>query len=204
MGTILRMGVRDTYALLEDFAWYLLILAELAANVSTTHGDEIATQMIDICVRVPLVRPYAVTMALSLLDRSSAPNAGGEAEASTEQAMQIEVAPAVVGACAYIVGEYSDSFEAPAEPQLKQAVRALLVAKHVQNLAPAVQSQCVWAAMKIYIGASKHAPGAVNDIHNVVSESLPTFLVSTQVDVAERAALSLHLSGSFKGDAANV
>jgi len=200
MGTILRMGARDRYALLEDFAWYLLILAELAGSVDTVHGAEIAEQMIDISARVAAVRPYAVTMALTLLDRSSSASSG---DAESGDHIQADVSPPVIGACAYIVGEYSDSFDSP-EALLVKAVKALVVPKHIQNLAPSIQTQCVWAAMKIYLGASKHTPVAVTEIHDILVDKLPAFLLSTHVDVAERAALALHLVNHFKGDAQNV
>lgn len=204
MGTILRMGARDQYALLEDFAWYLLILAEIAGNVDTIHADQIAEQMIDITVRVSLVRPYAMTMALSLLDRSSGVASGGDADAGNADAAPMDVAPPVIGACAYIVGEYHASFDGPADALFVKAGKALLMNKHIQTLEPAIQTQCVWAAMKLYLGAPKHAPGAIPELYDMLLEKLPAFLQSTQVDVAERAALSLHLVNHFKSDAANV
>lgn len=200
MGTILRMGSRDRYALLEDFAWYLLILAEIAGNVESAHGDKIAEQMIDISVRVQAVRPYAVTMALTLLDRSSV----AEAEPGNTESAPHDVAPSVIGACAYIVGEYHAGFDSPADAFFVKAAKALLVPKHVQTLEPSIQTQCVWAAMKLYLGAPKFAPSAVAELHEMLLDKLPSFLQSTHVDVAERAALSLHMVNHFKGEAANV
>jgi len=206
MGTVLRMGARDRYALLEDFAWYLLILAEIARNIDTAHADMVADQMIDIVVRVPLVRPYAVTLALGLLDRSSASSTSADTEANivNKDSGSMDLATPVVGACAYIIGEYHEAFEAPAEAMFVKAAKAMLVPKQIQNLEPAIQTQCVWAVTKIYLGASKHAPGAVKEIYELLAEKLPAFIQSTHVDVAERAALSLHLANFSKGDAAKV
>jgi len=75
LGTILRMGVRDRYALVEDFAWYLLVLADMSRSVDSVHAGEIAEQFTDITVRVAQVRTYSVTLALSLLDRDAVASA---------------------------------------------------------------------------------------------------------------------------------
>lgn len=203
LGTLLRMGARDRYALLEDFAWYLLVLAEISANVDSIYGDQIAEQMIDISVRVEAVRPYAVTMALTLLDRASSVVAVTGTDAESGDAAPVGVAPPVIGACAFILGEYHGSFDSPSEQLFVKAAKALL-SRHVQSLEPAIQTQCVWAAMKLYLGAPRHAVDAVAELHELLVEKLPFFLQSTQVDVAERAALSLHLVNHFKGDAASV
>lgn len=48
------MGARDQYVLVEDFGWYLLILADVA-KTKTTHGATVATQFLDIAVRVAQV-----------------------------------------------------------------------------------------------------------------------------------------------------
>ena len=55
VGTILRMGCRDRYALVEDFALYLLILADIARNSDSGHSSVVAEQIVDIVVRVPQV-----------------------------------------------------------------------------------------------------------------------------------------------------
>jgi AP-3 complex subunit delta-1 len=178
MGTILRMGARDRYALLEDFAWYLLILAEIARNLDSAHANLVAEQMIDISVRVPLVRPYAVTLALSLLDRSATATTSSDAEAATStntDTGSADIATPVVGACAYIIGEYHDSFDSHVEAMFVKAAKALLVPKHIQNLEPVIQTQCVWAATKLYLGAAKYATGAVVDLQELLLEKLPVF-----------------------------
>jgi len=210
MGTILRMGGRDRYALLEDFAWYLLILAEIARNLDSVHATLVSEQMIDITVRVTQVRPYAVTLALSLLDRSATSSASSgdtiDAPASTVAAKDgvLDIAEPVVGACAWILGEYYEAFDPPDEKLYVRAVKALLAPKHIQALEPAIQTQCVWAASKLYLGSAKCAPGAVAELREILSTNLPAFIQSTHVDVAERASLALHLASFFKADVESV
>jgi len=213
VGTILRMGARDRYALLEDFAWYLLILAEVARNLDSAHAGQVAEQMIDIAARVEQVRPYAAALALGLLGGGFSP--GGLGSPSGGNASEVgaggkdggsapEVATPVVGACAWIIGEYHEAFESPVDATYVRAARALLAPKHIQAYEPAIQTQCIWAAAKLYLGAAKHAPGAVLDLQELLTVHLPTFIQSTHVDVSERATLALHLASFFKGDAEQI
>jgi len=210
VGTILRMGGRDRYALVEDFPWYLLVLAELARNTETAHAAEIAEQFVDISVRVAQVRPYTVALALSLLDGSlAAPelldgdNPLGDSSHRAKEGC-LDTATQVVGACAWVIGEFAVAVEQPAETTFVKAAQALLVPKHIQSLEPAIQTQCIWAATKIYLVAPAHAPGALTELHGILEAQLPVFIQSTHVDVSERATLSLHLAKSLNVAAASV
>lgn len=201
--TVLRMGAKDRYALVEDFPWYLFVLADMARSVDSTFGSQVADQFQDIALRVPGVRPCAVELALSLLDGSLCLDDGGQARASkpvsAEGAMLIS-AP-VVGACAWLLGEYHGAFEAvAAKEKLVRAVSALLGSPSRQSVSAASLAQCVWAAAKIYLGAPQHAPGAIEDLYALLEERLPTFVQSTHVDVSERAKLTLHLVRCLKTD----
>ncbi|CAE7746290.1 Ap3d1 [Symbiodinium pilosum] len=194
LGTILRMGSRDRYALVEDFAWYLLILGEISRNLDSSHAETVAEQFVDICVRVPQVRPYAVTLALSLLD---APSAGDGAEGADKAS---PVSSAMIGACAWTLGEYCGDLEKPAEASFLSGARCLLASKGIQALDAYIQTRCVWAATKLYINAPHHAPDAVSQLHEMLNASLPAFVRSTHVDVSERSSLVLHMASFFKAD----
>ncbi|CAE7456445.1 Ap3d1 [Symbiodinium natans] len=194
IGTILRMGARDRYALVEDFAWYLLILGEISRNMDSSYSDTVAEQFVDICVRVPQVRPYAVTLALSLLD---SPQAGDE---GTEKASVGPVSNAMIGACAWTLGEYCGDLEQPAEASFLSGARCLLAGKGIQALDASIQTRCVWAATKLYINSPHHAPGVVPQLHELLNASLPAFVRSTHVDVSERSSLVLQMASFFKAD----
>lgn len=204
INTILRMGARDRYALVEDFAWYLFVLADLSRNLNSVHAGHVAEQFVDVALRVPQVRPAAVMIALGLLDRSSpsgfsSSDLGSTTAASIKDGL-LDVSTAMIGACAWIVGEYHGAFEEPRDAQLLKAAKALLTTK--QALEPSIQAQCVWAATKLYLGSAQHAPGAVQPLHELLNTSLPSFVRSTHVDVSERAALALHVSTYCKAEAA--
>lgn len=208
LGTILRMGARDRYALVEDFAWYLLVLADISRNVESEHSAEVAEQFTDITVRVAAVRPYSVALALSLLDRDAATAVTTSAtdEEQTPSPGSFDVCAPMIGACAWVIGEYHKDFESPAEASYLKAARALLASKQTASLEPAIQAQCIWAATKLFLGALKFTPGVVPDLRALLLEHLPGFVASTHVDVSERATLSSHLvrylSEGSDGDAA--
>jgi len=208
VGTILRMGARDRYALIEDFAWYLLILVEVARNLDSAHAGQVAEQMIDIAARVEQVRPYAVALALGLLSGAASGGGGGAASEVSAGAKDggsaPEVATPVVGACAWIIGEYHEAFDSPVDATYVRAARALLAPKYIQAYEPAIQTQCIWAAAKLYFGAAKLAPSVVHDLQEMLTTHLPSFIQSTHVDVSERATLALHLANFFKVDAEKI
>eukprot|EP00929_Paragymnodinium_shiwhaense_P048254 TRINITY_DN24421_c0_g1_i1.p1 TRINITY_DN24421_c0_g1~~TRINITY_DN24421_c0_g1_i1.p1 ORF type:complete len:1074 (+),score=312.77 TRINITY_DN24421_c0_g1_i1:150-3371(+) len=205
VGTILRMGERDRYALVEDFPWYLLVLAEMARNQDSTHAKQVAEQFVDITVRVSGVRPVAVTLALGLVDGSLTASATEDGPGSSPVAEGcIDICSPMIGACAWIIGEYHESFDAPADAVFVKAAKALLLPKHVQSLEASVQTQCVWAAVKLYLGSPKFASGSLVEMHELMEQNLPGFIQSTAVDVSERATLSLHLSRFLKADMPKV
>eukprot|EP00441_Pelagodinium_beii_P042722 CAMPEP_0197631922 /NCGR_PEP_ID=MMETSP1338-20131121/8918_1 /TAXON_ID=43686 ORGANISM="Pelagodinium beii, Strain RCC1491" /NCGR_SAMPLE_ID=MMETSP1338 /ASSEMBLY_ACC=CAM_ASM_000754 /LENGTH=1034 /DNA_ID=CAMNT_0043203463 /DNA_START=17 /DNA_END=3121 /DNA_ORIENTATION=- len=200
VGTILSMGARDRYALVEDFAWYLLILGEIGRSTDSAHAETVAVQFVDICMRVPQVRPYAITLALGLLD-ATAPRASSELSNAPAES---PLAMPMVGACAWLLGEYHADVEKPAEANFMSAAKILLNAKTVQALDPCVQTQCIWAATKLYLSSPQHAAGAVTELHSLLNSSLPAFVRSTHVDVSERASLALHIATFYKADASRV
>ncbi|CAK0873041.1 unnamed protein product [Prorocentrum cordatum] len=208
VGTILRMGGRDRYALVEDFAWYLLVLADISRSLDSAHSSQtclqVAEQFTDIAARVPQVRPYATTLALGLVDRTTPADQtppGGDAEqGAAKDAGALDVAVPMIGACAWTLGEYFDAFEGPLEATFLRAARALLVPKAIQALEPTIQSQCVWATAKLYMGSATVAPGACAELHELLVAHLPAFIKSTHVDVSERATLAMNLASFFKAD----
>ena len=192
IGTILRMAARDRYTLVEDFAWYLLILGEMSRNMDSSYATTVAEQFIDICVRVPQVRSYAVTLALSLLD------------APAESENSLSVCTPMVGACAWLLGEYNGDLEEPREAHFLSGAKVLLTSRSIQALDAATQTQCIWAATKLYLSAPSNAPDAVSELHELLNSHLPTFVRSTHVDVSERATLVLNVSSFYKADAENL
>jgi hypothetical protein len=60
---------RDKYAYLASFPWYVSVLVDLAHIRGAPRGDLLRRQLVDVCARVPSVRPFAVrAMSALLLD----------------------------------------------------------------------------------------------------------------------------------------
>eukprot|EP00397_Hematodinium_sp_SG-2012_P008180 GEMP01008235.1.p1 GENE.GEMP01008235.1~~GEMP01008235.1.p1 ORF type:complete len:958 (+),score=224.44 GEMP01008235.1:131-3004(+) len=182
LSTLLRMGRRDQYSIIENFGWYLLILADLAKYTHSVHAEEVGRQLLDITIRVPQVRPFALSACRVLL-----------ADIET-------VAPDALGAVAWILGEFHQSFEESDDCPFTVSVTTLM-RPYIMELSGQVQAQCVWAATKLYFGAAHHAPDSLANIAELLRAGLPQFLNSTHVDVSERATLTHHFLSFFDCDA---
>jgi len=186
LAALLRMGQRDQYSLVEDFGWYLLILADLAKYKHSIHASEVANQILDVTLRVPQVRPFALSAARVLLK-------------------EIEnVAPDALAAIAWILGEYHPLFEESKDCPYRTSVETLISPYVTTEVSSQVQVQCIWAATKLYIGAAHHAPDALPEIVKMLMGALPRFLNSIYVDVSERSTMTHYLISYFDCDAGRL
>mmetsp|Transcript_26522 Transcript_26522/g.39397 ORF Transcript_26522/g.39397 Transcript_26522/m.39397 type:complete len:1304 (-) Transcript_26522:111-4022(-) len=229
---ILYMTGQDRYALVTDFVWYVSVLQRLACMQSGAaggvggvherphHGKKVAEHLMDICLRVKSVRPYAVEcMVTMLLD-------GGELILGQAKDTVAEV----LMAAAWICGEYSDVLtcimldlkssdededeeedddegywiEGPdgdeirsrwrKKPLLVMTVDSLLHPR-ATNLPPPVQSCFLHAAMKVFIRACDKQCDTEHlaQIVALMRIRLPVFLQSVHLEVQERASTLRHL-----------
>jgi AP-3 complex subunit delta-1 len=56
---IVTICSKNSYAAITDFEWYISVLMEMA-HVNTIHGELIASQLMDVIIRVQVVRPFGV------------------------------------------------------------------------------------------------------------------------------------------------
>ncbi|CAD7927303.1 unnamed protein product [Amoebophrya sp. A120] len=176
--TLLTMGEQEQYELVEDFGWYILTLADIAKKKHSEHSQLVADQFCDICARVEGVRPYAVSVAQILLLGDGTSGNGIQ-----------NCAPAMVAACAWVLGEYPSHIEAP---YLKNIFDELL-SKGQSSLPPTTQVTCLWAAIKILckLGAADDEKFA--EYCNLLVEALGELVMSPHVEVSERASLAFYL-----------
>ena len=64
---ILDMVIEDTYSNVQDFESVVSILFELGSLQDLTVGPRISNVLLDLCVRVPDLRPYTVNAAVKIL-----------------------------------------------------------------------------------------------------------------------------------------
>ena len=64
---ILEMVEADTYEHVQDFEWIVGVLLELAEVKELELGGRLQNTLIDVCLRVPDVREYAVSRLVQTL-----------------------------------------------------------------------------------------------------------------------------------------
>ena len=143
--SVIHVCMNDRYALVTDFVWYLTVLADLVRVPSSSHGGLVGDQLIDICLRVEVVRESAVAILKPLLlDPSLLENTASNA--TVAEALK---------SIAWIVGEYAH-FVADHDE-----VVAALSHPNVANLPPHVQAVYVQSLLKVYASAVAAHAGAV-------------------------------------------
>ena len=117
----------DGYAHLstrEDFEWYLATLGQIARLPGLVNGENVASQLSDVPLRVADARPFATQTMVSLLDDVGVVMAGRLAEDTA--------AAQVISAASWVVGEYcsaAQDYAGAAHALLQPQVAALPVAQ---------------------------------------------------------------------------
>ena len=88
---------------ITNFEWYISVLVQLTRVEGTKHGGLIAAQLLDIPVRVKVIRPAAVVQMAALLDNPSL-------HATSHQNSTVSE---VLYAAAWVVGEFCESITDP-------------------------------------------------------------------------------------------
>ena len=95
--SVVNICMAERYALVTDFVWYLSVLADLIRVPCSSHGALVGEQIIDVCLRVEVIREAAVgILAPLLLDTSL-----------LEQSNVNKTVPSALKAVAWVVGEYA-------------------------------------------------------------------------------------------------
>lgn len=191
------MGKKEKFSLVSDFAWYMSILLTLSVMPGAKHGKEVSDQVIEVCLRVEEVRPYATECMLSMLFDEHLILSHARITACE-----------VLKAAAWVVGEYSEIVAKifqdngmtgtggsefwiesvggkeirslwKGQPIHVMVVDALLHPRST-NLPAHAQVVNVQAAMKIFIRACRDCPEAqIADIIGIVRTRLPIYLQVT-------------------------
>lgn len=179
---IIKTCSQETYEYVTDFDWYLQTLSELIEyDGAAQYGKLIAEQMIDVCVRVPGVRPDAVNRMLRLLNK----------KLLTEDVPQNSQLYEVLLAASWIVGEFISSVSEDEDtketaPEVIARAVSSLMSSYVPNLPRHIQAVFVQAAFKVFIHAA--ARGLLNVIQQLKeSKVVEDLSKSADVEVQERS-----------------
>ena len=150
---ILRVCAQSTYALVTNFQWYVDILVDLAhlglslapeASVGehggVVSGDggvggQVRDQLVDVTARVKAIRPYAVSKMVSLLEDEAFLESGGEGAEGA----------AVLGAAAWICGEYCRELQDP-----RPVIASLFGSSTSSSLPPSILATYIHNGVKVY------------------------------------------------------
>lgn len=182
---VIEICSQGSYQYVTNFEWYLIVLVELIQlEGNSRHGAVIATQLLDVAIRVHAVRAFAVKEMTTLLtnfpEQSSArQNANGS---------MFEV----LYAAAWIVGEFSEHATDLSEtlsvflkprPNLPGHIQAVFV----QNIVK-IFSRIVAKILDDESGAASGKLMEINRYSDSLLDKLPAFLSSGDIEVQERAS----------------
>eukprot|EP01029_Cantina_marsupialis_P006287 TRINITY_DN1687_c0_g1_i1.p1 TRINITY_DN1687_c0_g1~~TRINITY_DN1687_c0_g1_i1.p1 ORF type:complete len:709 (-),score=152.90 TRINITY_DN1687_c0_g1_i1:512-2638(-) len=176
---ILFNCTRDHYAYVNDFAWMMTILADLAGLPGLPQAQEIAKQIQQVPICVPQVRSFAVRAMLPIINDSLLASRACEANVC-----------AVVSAAAWVVGEFADNLHS-LEVNHEQVVAALMRAPSANDM-PSLVRISLTAAFKVVCAAAvvaKESPEfEFSQVVSTFTACLEPFGQNTDVAVQERTA----------------
>ncbi|XP_030564683.1 AP-3 complex subunit delta [Drosophila novamexicana] len=169
---VIEICAQSSYLYVTNFEWYMTVLVELIQlEAGSKHGRLIAEQLLDVAIRVPVVRQFAVVEMTNLLDTFAI---------STQSNSMYEV----LYAAAWIVGEFSGEL-ADAEKTLNILLRPRQLPGHIQGVY--VQNVIkLFARLATSCLELQDLPGIVRLCDHVL-EKLQHFNGSSDIEVQERA-----------------
>merc|ERR1712137_946402 len=189
---VITVCSQGNYQYIVDFEWYINVLVELTHVQGTRHGKRISDQLMDVCIRVKVIREFGVVQMVNLLHDTRF-----TAENPTENGIC-----EVLYAASWIVGEfneYADNHCAIMDTLLQPRISALpghIQAVNVQNalkLFARVVSQGNPSGEDLF--AASGAPGEDTPAValEVMKNRLPLFTRSADLETQERACFALEL-----------
>uniref|UniRef100_A0A4W5MVR4 AP-3 complex subunit delta n=1 Tax=Hucho hucho TaxID=62062 RepID=A0A4W5MVR4_9TELE len=180
---IIDICSQSNYQYITNFEWYISILVELTRLEGTRHGHLIASQMLDVAIRVKAIRAFAVAQMATLLDNAHLLTGNTQHNGICE----------VLYAAAWICGEFSEHLEDP------MATLEAMLRPKVATLPGHIQAVYVQNAAKLFSTVLRGQEGAPADskvaqeTSQLLIDRLPVFVQSANLEVQERASCILQL-----------
>ncbi|KAM9480148.1 AP-3 complex subunit delta-1-like isoform 15-T15 [Salvelinus alpinus] len=180
---IIDICSQSNYQYITNFEWYISILVELTRLEGTRHGHLIASQMLDVAIRVKAIRAFAVAQMATLLDNAHLLTGNTQRNGICE----------VLYAAAWICGEFSEHLEEP------MATLEAMLRPKVATLPGHIQAVYVQNAAKLFATVLRGQEGAPADstvaqeTSQLLIDRLPLFVQSSNLEVQERASCILQL-----------
>lgn len=169
---VIEICSQSSYLYVTNFEWYLTVLVELIQlEAGSKHGRLIAEQLLDVAIRVPVVRQFAVNEMTNLLDTFTV---------SSQSNSMYEV----LYAAAWIVGEFSNELE-NADRTMNILLRPRQVPGHIQGVF--VQNVVKLFTRLATTFLEQEDPAGLIKLCDHVLEKLQDFNSSIDIEVQERA-----------------
>ncbi|XP_046814545.1 AP-3 complex subunit delta-1 isoform X2 [Vespa crabro] len=178
LSKIIQICSQNNYQFITYFEWYISVLVELTRMEGTKHGPLVATQLLDVAIRVQAIRKYAVHQCALLLENSYLLT--GQPRATMSE---------VLYAAAWICGEFSSELEDPlATLQSMLRSQASSLPGHIQ--AVYVHNILKLAAAILY-KAEKEGDNETMEQIFALKDKIAAFVCSGDLEVQERSSSAL-------------
>ncbi|XP_042237387.1 AP-3 complex subunit delta-1-like isoform X2 [Homarus americanus] len=180
---IILICSQNNFQYITNFEWYISVLVELCRMEGTQHGGLIASQLMDVAIRVVAVREFTVGQMALLLDNAHVIVGPAAARSSIAE---------VLYAAAWICGEFSQLLANP-KATLESMVRGKVV-----SLPGHIQAIYVHNMLKLYahiIATAEEEDDSemIEEVTTLLLERLPVFVSSGDLEVQERASCIVHV-----------
>ncbi|XP_044260701.1 AP-3 complex subunit delta [Tribolium madens] len=176
LSKIILICSQNNYQFVTNFEWYVTVLVELAQmEFGSKQGHVIGAQLMDVCIRVQAIRPFAVSEMAQLLDVYSSTS-------------QFTIMQEVLYAAAWLCGEFASELKQP-EKTLRAMLKYKSLPQHIEAVFIHNIIKLFAHVMRGYEEEGQYGEilGLCDDICLKLGESLK----SGELEVQERSSTSL-------------
>ncbi|XP_070155336.1 AP-3 complex subunit delta-1 isoform X2 [Polyergus mexicanus] len=185
LSKIIQICSQNNYQFITYFEWYISVLVELTRMEGTKHGSLVATQLLDVAIRVQAIRKYAVQQCALLLENSYLLT--GQPRATMSE---------VLYAAAWICGEFSSELEDPL------ATLQSMLRSQASSLPGHIQAVYVHNILKLaaatFAKAEKEKDTEIMEKVYGLKDKIAAFVCSGDLEVQERSSSALVLLECLK------
>ncbi|EFN83215.1 AP-3 complex subunit delta-1 [Harpegnathos saltator] len=185
LSKIIQICSQNNYQFITYFEWYISVLVELTRMEGTKHGPLVATQLLDVAIRVQAIRKYAVQQCALLLENSYLLT--GQPRATMSE---------VLYAAAWICGEFSSELEDPL------ATLQSMLRSQASSLPGHIQAVYVHNILKLaattFAKAEKEGDTETMEKIYGLKDKITAFVCSGDLEVQERSSSALVLFECLK------
>nr|XP_022908509.1 AP-3 complex subunit delta [Onthophagus taurus] len=178
LSKIILICSQNNYQFIVNFEWYVTVLVELAQmEFGSKQGHVISSQLIDVCVRVPAIRRFAVAEMSQVLDVYASTN-------------QFTIMQEVLLAATFLCGEFASELKNP-EQTLKAMIKYKSLPQHIE--AVFIQNILKLYAYIMLLMETSEKYAEIIDLTDEVLITLEEGVKSGEIEVQERACTSVNL-----------